>query len=661
MENKKIKKEILELNNKLKNYAKQYYENDQPTISDYEYDNLYNQLLEYENKYPQFILNDSVTKKVGSGVSNKFAKVKHEIQMLSLNNAFGKEDLFDFDKKIKKELALSEYENIEYICEYKIDGLSISLIYDKGRLQKAVTRGDGVIGEDVTDNVIMIKNIPLTIPYKHSLEARGEIYIPLDIFCKINQTENNKYANPRNLASGTLRQLNSQIVKERKLSAFIYQIPNPEKYNLESQDKVLNFLDQNNFPINKSTKKTSNIKEAYEVIESFINSREDINYDVDGIVIKVNDVSLYEDIGSTAKFPKYMIAYKFPAEIASTKLLGIFPTVGRTGRITYNAKLEPVKLVGTVVGAATLHNADYIKLIDINVGDDVNVKKAGDIIPKVLGVAKKNNPVKWVKEQKCPSCQEDLIQYTGEVDQYCVNKNCFEIRLGKLIHFVSKKAMNIEGVSSEILRLFLNKKIITNYSSIFEIKKQQLLNLDGFKEKSISNVLKAIENAKNNDFDKFIFGLGIRHVGSKNAKILAKRFGTLDDLIKATREEIISIRNLGEKVQNSLIEYFSGSDSKENLFQINKCINLGLDLKESKKPISDILLGKTFVITGTLTKGREFFKEKIELYRGNVANTISRKTDYLLLGENAGSKIMKAKEYNIKIINEIEFNEICGE
>ena len=651
------KEKIESLRKKLNIWSKEYYEQDSPSVSDSEYDNAYKELLELEKKYPQFYDPNSITQKVGGKADNRFKKVKHKFPMLSLGNAFNKEDLLKFDKQIKE--ALYTNEDIEYVVEYKIDGLSILIQYENGEFYRAVTRGDGFEGEDVSHNVITISDVPKKINYKNSLEVRGEIYMKKDVFEKLNQSGLN-FANPRNAASGTIRQLNSKIVKNRKLSAFLYSIPNPLSHNLNSHYESLQFLENNNIKTNQKTHKAKNINEAILIVEKMTNKRNDLSYLVDGVVVKVNNIKTWEDIGSTIKFPKYMIAYKFPEEVVETKLIDIFPTVGRTGKITYNAKLLPVELAGTIVKSATLHNAEYIEELDINVSDIVKVKKAGDIIPKVLGVKLKVNNKKWKRWLNCPSCNSLLQVENSLVDQYCFNENCLEKNISKFEHYVSKGAMNIEGLSSETIKTFINEKLITDIPSIFDLKKHKdkILSLPGWKEKSLNKLLNAIENSKNLTFDKFIFSLGIRYVGSKNSKILAKRFGKLENLINANNFSLESIRDIGDKVSQSLISFFSNSKNK---MLVEKLISIGIKIKESSELKSNIFTGLTFVITGVLNKPRKHFIDIIELNNGNVATSITSKTNYLIVGKTPGSKLIKAKNLKINVLDENDFNKMLKE
>ncbi|NQZ29458.1 MAG: NAD-dependent DNA ligase LigA [Mycoplasmatales bacterium] len=645
----KTLEQINKLKRELKEWGYQYYTLDNPTISDAQYDGSMELLKQLEKDNPEFITKDSPTQKVGGYVLDKFTKIEHKIPMLSLSNAFNKRDLIKFDEQIKRELHLQG--DVEYVCELKIDGLSISLNYKNGFLDKAVTRGNGLVGEDVTHNVKTIKSIPLSIDYKEDLEIRGEVFMSDKVFEDLNKQGYN-FANPRNAASGTLRQLDSSIAASRNLDAFLYMVPNPLEHHLNTHKEALDFLAKQRLKINKETKFAKNIIEVIDLVEELTNKRNSLGYEVDGIVVKVNDNRLHEEIGYTAKAPKYMIAYKFPEEIATTTLQGIFPTVGRTGRITYNAILSPVRLAGTVVSAATLHNADYVRELMLDEGDVVKVKKAGEIIPKVVGVVAKKQKQLWREDEMCPECLHPLHRVNGEVDQYCINLKCPAILKASIQHFVSRTAMDIEGFGDKIVEKLIQKEIINSIISIYSIKYEDLIKLEGFQRKSVKKLLDSIEKSKTQDLDRFIFGLGIRHVGSKYAKILAKRFGTFENIANATEEQLIQIREIGPKVQESVIHYF-----KENQEIIEEFLSVGVKPTELAGAESNILEGKTFVITGSLSNPRKYFKDLIESNGGNVSSAISAKTDYLLAGEKAGSKLIKANSLGVAILNEEELLE----
>ncbi len=646
-----ILKKIKKLNSDLKRWSKEYYDYDKPSVSDQEYDAAYNTLVSLELENPQYVFSDSITKQVGGSINDKFKKETHRFPMLSLSNAFNENDLIKFDKQIKD--LIHDFSEIQYIVEYKIDGLSVSLLYEKGKLTKAVTRGDGLVGENVTANVRQIRDIPFRLNKEIDIEIRGEIYMKKNVFNILNKNGNN-FANPRNAAAGTLRQLDSSVVRKRRLSSFMYSLPNMSSNQFKNQSDVMEYLNCIGVSINKNYEIANGIHNVIEHVKKIIMLRDQLNYIIDGIVIKVNSIKMWSEIGFTSKFPKFMIAYKFPEEIVSTKLIDIFATVGRTGRITYNAKLAPIKLAGTNVQAATLHNADYIKELGISIGDIVNVKKAGDIIPKVLSVDTKTNNEVWKEHSRCPGCNYELIKNNGEVDQYCTNSQCPQKNIAKLEHFVSRGAMDIEGFSVATIETFLKNNLITNIPSIYKLKEKtsEILDLPGFQSKSIGNLLSAIEKSKNQDLYKFIFALGVRHIGLKNAKNLAKRFGTLENIVNASVEDIVSIRDLGKKVAESATNFFGNENNKKMLKEL---IDLGMNLKETELTKSNKFIDKTFVITGTLSKPRNYFSSIIELNNGNVSSSVTSKTNYILVGDNAGSKLIKAKKMGVKIIDEDEF------
>ncbi|MCR8613397.1 MAG: NAD-dependent DNA ligase LigA [Mycoplasma sp.] len=647
-----IKKRINELRKKLKKWGIEYYLNDAPSVSDEQYDGTMDELINLEKKYPEFQSKTSPTQRVGSKVLDKFVKVEHQFPMLSLDNAFNIHDIKKFKEHIQK--ILYDFNDFSLVAEPKIDGLSISLWYKDGKLLKAVTRGDGVVGEDVTHNVVTIKTIPLEIDYKNELEVRGEIFISNTAFEKLNN-EGANFANPRNAAAGTIRQLDSKIAAKRKLDAFLYQIPNPLDHNLKTHYESLEFLKSLNFKVSPEIKFLENDQQIEKFISNLTDKKDKLNYQIDGIVFKVNDITKYDDIGFTQKYPKFMIAYKFPAEVVKTTLLDIFPTIGRTGRVTYNAKLEKVRLMGTSVGSATLHNADYITTLNINIGDEVFVKKAGDIIPKVIGLSNKKSKGQWVESKVCPGCGSILSRIDGEVDQYCLNQSCPRIVETKLQHFVSKKGMNILGLGEEIINKLIREKFLDGYASIYKLKnkKDELIALDGFNVKSVENILNSIEGSKNNSLDKLLFALGIRHIGQKTAMILSRRFKNVDELSKASKDDFMNINDLGTIGANSIYNFLSNN---KELFDELK--NLGLESESNFQIKSKKLQGVTFVITGTLSKSRSYFKKEIENNYGNVTSNVTSRTTYLLVGESPGSKLVKARKLGVEVIDENKFNEL---
>ena len=654
---KKRYDELIEIINKA---SYEYYTLDKPTITDQEYDRYMQELIKIEQQHPELIKIDSPTVRVGGKVIDSFKKVNHEIPMLSLSNVFNESDIISFDERIKKQNI-----NPKYVCELKIDGLSVSLLYKKGKLVRAATRGDGVTGEDITHNAVTIKSIPLTLTEEVDIEVRGEIYMSKDSFEKLNEERKKKkeelFANPRNAAAGSVRQLDSKIAASRKLDCFIYHLPNPLDYGIHSHYEALMYMKKLGFVVNENSKRVNDINELLNFISEKTEERNNLSYEIDGIVIKVDSIDQQNMLGYTAKYPKWATAYKFPATEVLTKLIDIKFTVGRTGQVTPNAILEPVRLMGSVISKTTLHNEDYVKEKDIKIGDIVSIKKAGDVIPEVTKVIKERRtgeeiPFKYT--EVCPICGFKLIRKENEAAYYCTNDLCDAKRIETLIHFVSRNAMNIEGFGDRIIEDFYNMQYLTNFSDFYTLKKykNELMELEGFGEKSINNLLDSIENSKNNSLERLIYALGIRHVGAKTAKILAKNYLNMDNLINSDYETLRNIKDIGEKIAKSIQEYFKNS---ENLAEINKLKehNLNMDYL-GKNQNSDLLYeGKTFVLTGTLNNyTRDEMIEIIESLGGTVTNSVSKKTDFVLVGENPGSKYNKAVELGIKILKEEDFN-----
>ncbi|AAT75516.1 DNA ligase, polydeoxyribonucleotide synthase NAD+ [Mesoplasma florum L1] len=659
MTKEQASKLINDLRLKLNEWAKEYYVLDNPSVDDAEYDKTIHQLLDLENQFPELITSDSITQKVGGIVSDKFEKHTHKYPMLSLGDIFSWDEFINFNKQVAK---VTGTENNEYTAELKIDGLSISLIYKDGVLQKGVTRGDGKVGENVTTNVKTIKSIPLSIPSKDEIEIRGEVFLGKKEFAKINEERllngDQLFANPRNAAAGTLRQLDSKIVAERNLDAYLYYYFN-ENNPINTQFDSINQIKNLGLKINKETKICKTLEEVKLYIEYYTEKRNELDYEIDGIVFKLNDKKLQEEVGYTAKTPKWAIAYKFPAEVKQTKLLDIFPTVGRTGKITYNAKLEPVQIAGTTVSAASLNNAEYIMAKDLRINSIVKVKKAGDIIPEVISAIKDEKfdllPI-WEKDVQCPACNELLEKTSTEVDQFCVNFNCPAQILRSLEHFASRGAANIVGLGGQTIKKLFEEKLITNIADIFKVEehKENIINFEKFGEKSFENLIASIKESKNNSFEKTLFGLGIRHVGSKTALTLAQIYKNIDNLKNATYEELSSIDSVGEVLAMSIVDWFK---IESNLQLINelKSFDVNFEYLGQAKNTESTISEKSFVITGTLSESRDYFKDIIELNNGKVIGSVSKKTDYVLAGENAGSKLTKAEELNVKVINEEEF------
>ncbi len=683
MNRKNAENNLSELKQKLKQYEYEYYVLDKPSVTDYEYDQYLKSLITIEKEYPDLITKDSPSHRVGGEIASKFNKVKHLNPMMSLGNIFNIEGLNKFNSDMLKNVASNKI--LSYVVEPKIDGLGISLIYENSYLSRAVTRGDGVFGEDVTSNVKTIKSIPLKIDDKYRnnvIEIRGEIYLSKSDFININESLDGlkRFANPRNAAAGTLRNLDSSIVASRNLKAYLYYIPEATKINIHTQYEAILWLKKNGFSTAKIIFHAETLDMVKEEIEHLSSLRNDLPYQIDGIVIKVNEFELYDEIGYTSKFPKWAIAYKFPATIACTKLLDIITTVGRTGRISYVAKLEPVLLDGSTISAATLHNAEFISEKNIMINDDIKIYKAGDVIPYVMGVAdikkRSDNQVTWIAPTLCPRCHQILIKPEGEVDQRCVNEDCPARIIGNLIYYCSRVAMNVEGLSNSIITKLYEANIITTIPDIYKIEQKSYDIINGnflIKEKSFRKLVNAINITKQNSCERLLTGLGIRHIGNNVAKVLAKHFKSIDAVRLATYEELISVNEIGDKMANSIIKYFSNSNNLEVIKELkNLGVNseykqvldsqildqIGLFDNESNKKIVKIsednkkFINKSFVITGSFSISRTMIKQILEeVYLCKVSSTITKKTDFLLAGLNGGSKLEKAETLGISIIN----------
>ncbi|WP_425378704.1 NAD-dependent DNA ligase LigA [Spiroplasma endosymbiont of Polydrusus pterygomalis] len=656
------KNRSLVLKEQLEKWNYEYYVNDNPSVSDQEYDQAMQELIAIEQQYSELITIDSPTQRVSGEVSEKFNKYVHTSPMLSLGNAFNYDDLIHFDEQIKELTGLSE---VEYTCELKIDGLSISLVYKQHLLVMGATRGDGLIGEDVTVNIKKIKSIPLRID-QPNLTVRGEVYLSIEEFNNINEERvkngDPEFANPRNAAAGTLRQLDSAIVAKRNLNAFLYYYVNAVQDGIKSQQAVLQRLEQLKFKTNTEYRYCPNITAIWAYIQEYESKRHQLGYEIDGIVIKVNNLNLYNRIGYTAKNPKWAIAYKFPAEVIVTNLLNIFPSVGRTGRITYNAILEPVRIAGTVVRAATLHNADFITERDIRIGDAVKVKKAGDIIPEVINYVagqRQSKTPKWQEATHCPECQLLLERVEGEVDQYCINSICPKKITRGLEHYCSRNAMNIEGISEKIIERLFKLGYLKSFSDLYQLEqyRTKIIELENFGDKSFENMINSINNSKNNSLERLLFGLGIRHVGQKTAKLLARQFKTIDNLATMEIEQLAVINDVGPIVAASVVDYFAIPVNQQELALLRQ---RGIKMKyiASNQHLIQKFENYRFVITGVLSKPREYFKELIEIYGGQISESVSVKTTYLLVGADAGNKLVKAQKLNVKIICEEEFKQL---
>lgn len=631
-----------------------YYANDNPTLSDQEYDRYMEELQNLEKKHPDKKRSDSPTSRVGTEVISSFKKVVHEKPMLSLGDIFNEDEVVSFDERIRKTIK-----NPKYVAELKIDGLSVSLLYRKGKLIRAATRGDGTTGEDITHNAKTIRDIPLTINRPIDIEVRGEIYMSKASFNKLNNDGGN-FANPRNAAAGSVRQMDSAVAAKRNLSCFIYHLPNPEDYNIYTHADALRFMKELGFVVNPNNKKVDNIKELMDYIDYWTSHRPSLPYDIDGIVIKVNDLSDQEKLGFTARSPKWAIAYKFPPEEVLTRVKKIVFTVGRTGQVTPSADLEPVRVMGSLIARATLHNEDYVKEKDIREGDIVSIKKAGDVIPEIVKVIfdRREEELKPFKMlDNCPMCGRALSKKEGESAYYCNNNECPSRMQERLVHFTSRHAMNITGFGDAIIEDFYNRGYLKSVIDFYHLDnyKEELMELEGFGSKSINNLLEEIENSKNNSLEKLLFGLSIRHVGEKTADILGANFKNIDNLMEASYEQLASIRDIGPTIAESVVNYFN---SEENIRLIGDLKNEGVNTVYLKEVNNEetMFTNKTFVLTGSLEGfTRDEARKRIEVLGGNVNSSVSKKTDVVIAGNEAGSKLTKAEELNIEIWNEEKF------
>ena len=646
-----MNKRMNELVALLNRYATEYYTSDNPSVSDSEYDRLYRELVELETAYPKQVLADSPTHRVGGKVLDGFEKYSHQYPLYSLQDAFSREELEAFDARVRKEVA-----HPTYICELKIDGLSISLTYEKGILVAGATRGDGSIGENITENLKRVKDIPLTLPEELDITVRGECYMPRASFDQVNQArqENGEpeFANPRNAAAGTLRQLDTAVVAKRNLATFLYQEASPS--TRDSQEKVLKHLEQLGFVVNPKRILAENIDEIWNFIQEVGEERDNLPYDIDGVVIKVNDLAGQEELGFTVKAPKWAVAYKFPAEEKEAKLLSVDWTVGRTGVVTPTANLTPVQLAGTTVSRATLHNVDYIAEKDIRKDDTVIVYKAGDIIPAVLRVVES----KRVSEEKldiptnCPSCDSDLLHFEDEVALRCINPRCPAQIMEGLIHFASRDAMNITGLGPSIVEKLFAANLVKDVADIYRLQEEDFLLLEGVKEKSAAKLYQAIQASKENSAEKLLFGLGIRHVGSKASQLLLQHFHSIENLAQADPEEVASIESLGGVIAKSLQTYFA-TEGSEILLRELKEAGVNLDYKGQTVVADAALSGLTVVLTGKLERlKRSEAKSKLESLGAKVTGSVSKKTNLVVAGTDAGSKLQKAQELGIEVRDE---------
>lgn len=654
-----MKERMDELIDYINKASYEYYVLDNPTITDQEYDDYYNELLSIEEKYPELKREDSPTNRVGGAVLDKFEKVTHDHPMLSFDDIFNEEEIILFDERIKKVVSTAHY-----TLEPKMDGLSGSLIYKNGILVRGATRGDGVTGEDITTNIKTIKSVPLRLTEDIDIEVRGEIYMSKKSFLEANREKikngEKEFANPRNAAAGSIRQLDSKVAAKRNLDFMAYFIPNPEDYGIKTQKESLEFLRKLGFVTNyKLNGYAKNVKDITNYIYSLSEKRDNLPFEIDGVVLKVDNLEDEKRLGFTSRVPRWGIAYKFPAKEVLTTLKEIKFTVGRTGKITPNAIFSPVHVSGSLVSKATLHNSDYCIDKDVRVGDTISIRKAGDVIPEVVEVKldrRKEDSVPFKMIENCPMCNSVLVR--KDANHYCKNEHCPSRKIESLIHFSSRDAMYIEGFGESIVEDFYNLGYLKNIDDFYTLDKykDELMLLEGFGEKSISKLLESASNSKKNSLERLLFGLGIRYVGKKTAKILSKYYKTMDNLIKADFDELKSINDIGDVIAKSIVDYFS---DEKNINLINRLKDLNLNMRylgEEVNTSNENINGKTFVITGTLSRPRDEIKEEIEGLGGNVTGSVTKKTDYVIAGEKAGSKLTKATELGIRVLTEEEYN-----
>ncbi|WP_347321467.1 NAD-dependent DNA ligase LigA [Rossellomorea sp. RS05] len=659
MERQSAEKRVQELHETLNQYNYEYHVLDKPSVPDSEYDQRLRELIELEGQFPDLKSPDSPTQRVGGAILDFFEKVEHRTPMLSLGNAFNEQDLRDFDRRVRQAVG----EDFSYVCELKIDGLAVSLRYEGGRFVQGATRGDGSIGEDITSNLKTIRSIPLKVKDTAAFEVRGEAFMPKRSFEALNAAKEERgeepFANPRNAAAGSIRQLDPKIAASRNLDIFLYALAEIGDMGIESHSEGLDRLDELGFKTNPERKRCATIEEVLEYVEKWTQGRPDLSYDIDGIVIKVDALDQQSELGTTAKSPRWAIAFKFPAEEVVTILKDIELSVGRTGVVTPTAILEPVRVAGTTVQRASLHNEDLIREKDIKIGDHVVIKKAGDIIPEVVNVLEEKRTgeeQEFSMPTHCPECESELVRLEGEVALRCINPKCpAQIREG-LIHFVSRNAMNIDGLGEKVISQLFREQLIEDVADLYRLEREQLLALERMGEKSVDNLLAAIEASKKNSLEKLLFGLGIRHVGAKAAKTLSQEFGTMDKLSSASAEELTAVNEIGGKMAEAIVAYFENEEVQE-LLQELKDAGVNMEYK-GPKPVaaSDVdsyFAGKTIVLTGKIEQlSRNEAKERIEALGGKVTGSVSKKTDLVIAGEEAGSKLTKANELEIEVWDE---------
>lgn len=666
----KARERVNELNQQLERYSYEYYVLDQPSITDAEYDLLYQELLKLEAAYPELVSGDSVTQRVGGEVLESFEKVRHERPMLSLDDAFDQEELEDFDGRVKRNLD----KDYNYVAEYKIDGLAIALLYEEGELVRGATRGDGTIGEDVTENIRTIRSIPKKLEQPLNIEVRGEVYMPKRSFLSLNQRREeegqNVFANPRNAAAGSLRNLDTSVAARRNLSAFFYTLVDAEEYNIEKQSEALNQLEEWGFPVNSGRKVFESIAAVESYIDETAENRTDLPYEIDGIVIKIDDFEHQEQLGYTARSPRYAIAYKFPAEVAQTEVLDIEWTVGRTGVVTPTAIMEPVLLDGSVVQRATLHNEELLRAKDVRLEDTVYIRKAGDIIPEVIRVDfsnRKEESESYPIPKQCPVCDSDLVHLEDEVALRCINLQCPAQAVERIIHYASRNAMNIDGLGEKMANKLYQAGYIEDVSDLYSLKEEKLIQLERMGEKSSANLVTAIDNSRGNSLERLLFGLGIRHVGRKASELLAEYFQSLENIATASSAELQVVEGIGKIIAESILAFFELDETEELLRDLQVAgVNMEYLSQESEEiDLSESpFLDKTVVLTGKLEKySRNELQEVIENLGGKVTGSVSGNTDLLIVGENPGSKFTKAQELNIEVWTEedIEIEDWMGE
>lgn len=657
-----IQNRFNELHDLLNQYSYEYYIKDNPSVPDSEYDKLLRELIDIENAHPELKTDDSPTVRVGGEAQSSFEKVNHETPMLSLGNAFNEEELRRFDERIREHIG-----KVEYMCELKIDGLAVSLKYEDGRFVQGLTRGDGTTGEDITENLRTIHAIPLKIKEPLNVEVRGEAYMPRRSFMRLNdereKNEEQPFANPRNAAAGSLRQLDPKLAAKRKLSVFLYSVNDFTDFNATTQSDALDELDRLGFKTNHERARVEDIEGVLEYIKKWTKQREQLSYDIDGIVIKVNDLDQQDEMGFTQKSPRWAIAYKFPAEEVVTELKDIELSIGRTGVVTPTAILEPIRVAGTTVSRASLHNEDLIKERDIRIGDSVIVKKAGDIIPEVVRsiIDRRPNDAKpYRMPTHCPSCGHELVRIEGEVALRCINPKCQAQLVEGLIHFVSRQAMNIDGLGNKIIQQLYHHQLIKDVGDIFYLTKEDLLPLERMGTKKVENLLSAIEHAKQNSLEHLLFGLGIRHLGAKASQILAEKFETMDRLLKVTEEELIAIHDIGDKLAQSVVTYLDNEDIKALIEKLkDKNVNMTYKgVKSSEIEGHPEFQNKTIVLTGKLQQmTRKEATTWLEMQGAKVTSSVTKSTDLVIAGEDAGSKLSKAEQFGTEIWSESQFIE----